>query len=69
MQELQYHYEITLEGARRKQVAWADLTKVLYKNETTVTFEKYVTKLKRVFNVLDKYGVLIYEDQMVEHLI
>ena len=33
------------------------------------TFKKYVTKLKGIFNVLGKYGVPIYKDQMVEHLL
>ena len=47
-----------------------DPTKVkIYKNETTFTFEKYVTKLKGVFHVLDKYGVPLYEDHIVEHLL
>ena len=30
---------------------------------------KYVTKLKGIFNVLEKYGISIYEEQMVEHLL
>ena len=68
MQELQAHYDGTSEGSRRKQVARADLKKIFYKNETTFIFGKYVTKLKGVFNVLGKYGVPLYEDQMVEHL-
>ena len=56
------------EGAQRRQVARDDLKKI-YKNETTFTFEKYVTKLKGLFNMLEKYGVPLYEEQMVEHLI
>ena len=69
MQELQAHYDGTSEGARRKQVARVDLKKIFYKNETTFTFEKYVTNLKGIFNVLEGYGVPLYEDHMVEHLI
>ena len=46
-----------------------DLKKILYKNEATFTFEKYVTNLKGFFNVLDKYGVPLYKEQMVDHLI
>ena len=53
MQELQAHYDGTSEGARRKQVARADLKKIFYKNETTFTFENYVTNLKRIFNMLE----------------
>ena len=54
IQELQAHYARKLEGAQRKQVARADLKKIFYKNETNFTFEKYVTKLKGIFNVLKK---------------
>ena len=57
------------EGAQRKQVDRDDLKKIFYNNETTFTFEKYVTKLKGLFNMLEKYGVPLYEEQMVEHLI
>ena len=48
MQEFQDLYYSTEEGARRNQSARADLTKMFYKNETTFTFYKYVTKLKGV---------------------
>ena len=50
------------EGSQRKQVARSDLKKIFYKNETTFTFDKYITKLKGGFNVLDKYGVPLYEE-------
>ena len=60
MQELQAHYDGTLEGSRRRQVARADIKKIFYKNETTFTFEKYVTNLKGFFNVLVRYGVPLY---------
>ena len=69
MQEIQDHYYITSEGARRKKVTGAYLDKILYKNETTFTFDKYVTKLKGVFNVLEKYFVPLYEEQMVNNLL
>ena len=46
-----------------------DLNNIFYKNETTFKFEKYVTKLKGVFNVLEKYGVPLYEEQMFGHLL
>ena len=46
-----------------------NLKKIFYRSETTFTFEKYVTNLKGIFNVLEKYGVLLYEEQMVEHLL
>ena len=47
---------------RRKKVTRTDIKKIFYKNETNFTFEKYVTKLKGVFNVLQKYGVLLYKE-------
>ena len=59
MQELQSHYDGTSEGARRKQVSRAYLKNIFYKNETTFTFDKYVTKLKGIFNVLELYGVAL----------
>ena len=69
MQELQAYYEGTSEGARRKQVDIADLNNIFYKNETTLTFDKYITKLKAIFNVLETYGVPLYKEHMVEHLL
>ena len=69
IQELQAHYDGTSEGARRKQVARADLKKILYENETTFTFEKFVTNFKGILNVLEKYGVPLYEEHMVEYLL
>ena len=61
MQELQSHNDVTSEGARKKQFSRVDLKKIFYKNETTLTFEKYVTKLKGILNVLEKYGVPLYD--------
>ena len=69
MQELQAHYDGISEGARRKQVARADLKKIFYKNETTFTSEKYVTKLMGGFNALGKYVVPLYEEQMAKHIL
>ena len=47
----------------------SDLKKKIYKSETNFTFENYVTKLNGIFNVLDKYGVPLYEEQELEHLL
>ena len=52
-----------------KQVARSDLKKIFYNNETTFTFEKYVTKIKGIFNVLERYGDPLYEEQMVDHML
>ena len=69
IQELLYHYDGISEGSQRNKVTRADLKKIFYNNETTLTFEKYVTKLKGILNVLEKYGVPLYEEHMVEHLL
>ena len=53
MQEIQARYDFTPEGAWRKQVARAKLKKILYKNETTFTFENYVTKIKGILQGVD----------------
>ena len=60
MQELHDHYGGTSNREQRKQLARYDLKKKFYNNETNFTFEKYITKLKVVFNVLEKYGVPLY---------
>ena len=52
-----------------KQVARADLKRIFYKNQNNFKFEKYVTKLKIIFSMLEKYGVPLYKEQMVEHLL
>ena len=53
----------------REEFDRADLNNIFYKNDTTFTFEKYVTKLKVIFNVLGKYGAPLYEEHMFEHLL
>ena len=69
MQELQDHYGAPSEVAQKKHAARAELKKIFYNNETTFTFENYVTKLKVIFDALEKYGVPLYADHMVEHLL
>ena len=56
MQEIKSHYDGTSEESRRKQFDISDLNNIFYNNETTFTFEKYVTKLKGIFNMLEKCG-------------
>ena len=51
------------------QVSRADLKKILYTNDTNLAFEKYFTKLKGIFNELEKYGVPLYKEKLVEHLL
>ena len=44
-----------------KQVDRSDVKKIFYKNDTTFIFDKYVTKLKGVLNLLDRYNVPLYK--------
>ena len=60
MQALHDHYGGTSDREQRKQLARYDLKKKFYKNNTTFTFEKYVTKIKGIFNIVEKYGVTLY---------
>ena len=48
-------------ACKGKKVPRSDLKKTFNNNETTFIFDKYVTKLQGVCNVLDKYGVPLYE--------
>lgn len=69
MMALQEYYDGESEGERRKQVARADLEKLFYRNESTFSFEKYVTKLQHIFNVLKQYKVPVYEEEQVNYLL
>ena len=51
---LQDHYDGTAESERIMAVAKEDLTKLFYRNESTFSFEKYVTKHLTIFNILKK---------------
>ena len=46
-----------------------DLKMLFYRNETTFYFEKYVTKMKQTFNVLENYKVPLYEEDKVRQLL
>ena len=64
IQELQDHYYDTSGGAQRKRVVKYDSKKIFYNIETTFKFEKYVTKIKGIFHVLERYGVTLHEEKM-----
>ena len=51
------------------QFAIVDPKKIFYKNENNFTFQKYVTNLKAIFNVLEKSSVPLYKEHMVEYLL
>ena len=68
MLALQAHYDGVAESDRRLTVSKADLGKLFYRNESTFSFEKYVTKLLDIFNIHELYGVPLYEKDKVDHL-
>lgn len=69
MQALQKHYNGVAEGERRMEAARGDLNRLFYKNETTFSFEKYVTKMKECHDVLLKYGKPKYQSDKIANLI
>ena len=68
MLALKNHYYGKSEGEHRKQVAKDDLKRLLYRNKTTFSFEKYVTKMKQTFIVLENYNISLYEKENVMQL-
>jgi hypothetical protein len=50
------HYDGPAEGDKRVAVARSNISKTFYKNETTFSFEKYSTRLKKSFDMLRQYG-------------
>jgi len=62
------HYDGPDESRRRKEEARAKLKIVYYKHEATFTFEKFVTSLYDGFEVLEKYGEPLYEEEKLRLL-
>ena len=60
MKNTQVHYDEKYEGVLFKQVTREDLKKIFYKNDSTLKFENYITKMKVIFSVLEKYRVFFY---------
>ena len=65
---LREHYDGKAEGERQKAIANADLGKLFYRNESTFPFEKFVTKLKEGFDILEKYSVPVHEENKLRML-
>ena len=53
MLALQNNYDGKSEGERRKHVDKDELKRLFYRNETTFSFNKYVTNIKQTFNVIE----------------
>ena len=45
-----------------------DQKRLFYRIETIFSFENYVTKMKKTFNVLDNYNVTLYDKDKVRKL-
>jgi hypothetical protein len=69
MQALQAHYDGDAEAEKRKEAARADLKVLFYRNEASFPFEKYLNRLKKCFDVLEKYSVPYYEEDKVKLLL
>jgi len=51
------------EGKRRVEEARAKISNTFYKHEGTFSFEKFATNLYDSFQILEKYGKPLYEDE------
>ena len=69
MEALQTHFDGEAEGQRRKAQAHADLDSLFYRNEQSFSFEKFATKLKSCFDVLERYKVPKHEEEKVKLLL
>ena len=63
------HYDGPAEGDKRVTVARNNIRIIHYKNESTFSFEKYSTKLKKSFSTLEQYGQGKSEREKVEILL
>lgn len=50
------HYDGPAEGDKRVAIARSNIQSAFYKNESTFSFEKYSTRLKRAFDTLRQYN-------------
>jgi hypothetical protein len=69
MQALQSHYDGDAEAEKRKQAAKSDLQSLFYRHEAAFSFEKYINRLKKCFDILEKYQVPYYEEDKVKLLL
>jgi hypothetical protein len=56
MEALREHYEGAGEISKRVTVAQATLSNTNYRNQYTYTFERFATRMKTAFTVLEKHG-------------
>ena len=63
------HYDGPAEGDKRVTVARHDLKTLHYKNESSFSFEKYSTKMRKAYTILKQYKQPRSEKEQVELLI
>ena len=68
MKTLQIHYDGPDESKRRMEEARAKIKDIYYKHEGTFTFENFVTNLFDAFQILEKYGEPLYEQEKLRLL-
>jgi hypothetical protein len=69
MEALQAHYDGDAEAEKRKQAAKSDLQSLYYRHEAAFPFERYINRMKRCFDILEKYQVPYYEEDKVRLLL
>jgi hypothetical protein len=69
MEALQSHYEGGVEAEKWKQATKSDLQTLFYCHEAGFSFKKYINKMKKCFNMLEKYQVPYYEEDKVKLLL
>ena len=69
MEALQRHFDGESEGDRRKTQARAEIETLYYRNEHSFSFERYATKLKNCFDILERYKVPMHEEEKVNTLL
>ncbi len=69
MKALQNHFDGEGEGERRKAQANAEINTLFYRNEQSFSFEKFATKLKSCFDVLERYNLPKHEEEKVNILL
>jgi len=68
MKASQLHYDGPDESKRRKEKARSKIKNVYYKHEGTFTFEKFLINLYDAFQILEKYGEPLYEEEKLRLL-
>jgi hypothetical protein len=69
MDSLQAHYDGDAESEKQKQAAKSNLQSLYYRHEAAFPFEKYINRMKKCFDVLEKYQVPYYEEDKVKLLL